>query len=65
MNTQWEIVTTPTVRRHPRTIVEAFPRTCEYACAVERPYSTRMDWQDRLVVAACLVALIVAVVVMA
>jgi hypothetical protein len=23
--------------RHPRTTAEAFPQSCEYACAVERP----------------------------
>jgi hypothetical protein len=52
-------------RTYSRNSTLAFPKTTDYACAVERPYSTRMDWQDRLVVAACLVALIVAVVVMA
>lgn len=25
-------------RRHPRTIKEAFPKTAEYGCAIERPY---------------------------
>jgi hypothetical protein len=25
---------TPTTRRHPRTLAEAFPRTTAYACAV-------------------------------
>jgi hypothetical protein len=51
-------------RKYPRTLREAF-QDADYACAVERPYSTRMDWQDRLVVAACIVALIAVIVVIA
>jgi hypothetical protein len=26
-----------TARRHPRSTAEAFPRSCEYACPLERP----------------------------
>lgn len=28
---------TPTTRRHPRTLAEAFQTCADYACAVERP----------------------------
>lgn len=44
--------------RFPRTAAEAFPRTCDYACPIQRPRSAwrplnRLEW----VSVACLVAL--------
>jgi hypothetical protein len=51
-------------RKYPRTLREAF-QDADYACALERPYKVRMDWQDRLVVAACIVALVVTIAVIA
>jgi hypothetical protein len=45
-------------RAYPRSMAEAFPRTCQYACAVERPARTalpRIFWP--VVVIGLLVAL--------
>ncbi|MFD0669690.1 hypothetical protein ACT80S_18375 [Ramlibacter sp. MAHUQ-53] len=48
-------------RTYPRNSVLAFPRTVEYAAAVERPY----DPEDRLVMVACLVAAVFLIGVLA
>lgn len=39
-------------RRYPRTMNEAFQRTAEYGCAIERPLTTG----DRAVTVACIFA---------
>jgi hypothetical protein len=52
-------------RTYNRNSTLAFPKTTDYACALERPYKVRMDWQDRLVVAACIVALVITIAVIA
>ncbi len=43
-------------RRYPRTMNEAFPRTVEYACAVDRPARHGLSSWPRIIVAiaACL-----------
>lgn len=54
---------TPPPRTHmPRTSAEAFPHSCDYACAVQRfdRSSWRMLTADDWVALACLVAVIVA-----
>jgi hypothetical protein len=48
-------------RSYPRTLNEAFPHTADYACAVERP--REIDWQDRVVLWACIVAFVVCLAV--
>lgn len=45
-------------RRHPRTLAEAFPKSPEYACAIERPAADRSTSVDWWVTAACLAALV-------
>jgi len=50
----------PSPKRHPRTLNEAFPKTAEYGCAIEKPARWHLDPADRLVVRtaiACLLAL--------
>lgn len=44
-------------RRHPRTLNEAFPRTAEYACALDRParYSLRTWPRVILAIVCCVV----------
>lgn len=48
-------------RSYNRNSVLAFPKTTDYACSVERP--RRMDWQDRLVMWASIVAILCALAV--
>ncbi len=48
-------------RTYPRNSVLAFPKTCEYACAVERPY----DPADRIVLIGCAVAAVALAVILA
>lgn len=45
-------------RKYPRTLNEAFPRTAEYACAVDRParYGLR-SWPRVVVAIVCCVAI--------
>lgn len=38
-------------RRHPRTLNEAFPRTAEYACAIDRPARYGLRTWLRIIVA--------------
>ena len=47
-------------RTYPRTLNEAFPRTVEYACAVERP----SDRADRIVMWGCGIAAIALLLVL-
>lgn len=47
-------------RTYSRNSMLAFPKTCEYACAVQRPY----DREDRVVMWACLAAVAAIVLVM-
>lgn len=47
-------------RTYPRTMNEAFQRTTEYACAVERP----VDKEDRAVLWGCAVAAVVVILVL-
>lgn len=46
-----------TARRHPRTTGEAFPRTAEYGCAVERYRRRRWGRVPAVVLALVLIAL--------
>jgi hypothetical protein len=48
-------------RTYNRNSVLAFPKTCDYACAVERP--REFDWQDRLVMWACAVCFVLVAVI--
>jgi hypothetical protein len=41
-------------RKFPRTLDEAFPKTAEYGCAIERPHRY-FEQQDRIVMWACVV----------
>lgn len=46
------------LKRFPRSATEAFPQSCDYACAVTRP--DRAGWNpDRVVVWGCVLALVV------
>lgn len=38
-------------RKYPRTMQEAFPRTVEYACAVDRPARHSLSSWPRIIVA--------------
>ena len=38
-------------RKYPRTMNEAFPRTVEYACAIDRPTRYRLNTWPRVLVA--------------
>jgi len=40
-----------TTRKYPRTMNEAFPRTVEYACALDRPARYRLSTWPRICVA--------------
>jgi len=46
-------------RMYPRTLNEAFPKTADYACSVERPF----DRQDRIVLKACAFVALVWIIV--
>lgn len=48
-----------TVRRHPRTLAEAFPNTPEYACALER--TRPIDWEDKVVMWGCLATTVIVI----
>lgn len=54
--------TPPPRTRMPRTSAEAFPHSCDYACAIQR--FDRSDWRmldrDEWVALACIVAILVA-----
>lgn len=51
-------------RRYPRSSTEAFPRTTDYACAVERPapvhpHDKLIGWSSFAAAVACAVILVV------
>lgn len=46
-------------RKYPRTMNEAFPRTVEYACSLERSTRHRLNTWPRILGAACLVMVLV------
>lgn len=40
-------------RKYPRTMVEAFPNTTDYACALERPLRRQTWWRTALILVCC------------